>query len=76
MKLFGRKKDPVRVSTDYPLSLYEPVIRCSICTGEQVACMRERETGHLVELMLIQSPADLALFCKRYGVSGEIRKIY
>ncbi len=76
MKLFGRKKDSVRVSTDYPLSLYEPVIRCSICTGEQVACMRNRETDHLVELMLIRDPSDLELFRKRYGVEGEIRRIY
>ncbi len=75
MKLFGKRRE-IAVSTDYPLDSFEPVIRCSICTGEQVACMRDRETGHLVELMLIQGPADLALFRKRYGVSGEIRKIY
>ncbi len=73
MKLFGKKP---KVSTDYPLSLFEPVIRCSICTGEQVACMRDRRTDHLVELMLIRTPSDLELFCRKYGVKGEIRRIY
>ena len=60
----------------FPPEDFEPVLRCSICTGEQVACMRERETGRLRELMLIRTEADLDAFRRTYGVSGEIRRIY
>ena len=60
----------------FPPEDFEPVLRCSICTGEQVACMRERETGKLRELMLIRSEADLESFRRSYGVSGEIRRVY
>lgn len=52
-----------------------PVIRCSICTGEQVAGFR-REDGRFEEVMLLRSPADLADFKTRYGIQGEIEKIY
>ena len=56
---------------------FEPVLRCSICTGEQTACMRERSTGKLRELELIRSERDLEDFCRAYGVRREdIRKIY
>ena len=54
-----------------------PAIRCSICTGEQVACMRDRHSGKLQELMLIRSQADLESFCRRYAVDpAQIKKIY
>ena len=53
-----------------------PVIRCSICTGEQVAGFRNGQTGRFEEVMLIRSPADLEEFKQRYGSSGEIAKIY
>ena len=26
----------------FPAEEFEPVLRCSICTGEQTACMREK----------------------------------
>ena len=55
----------------------EPAIRCSICTGEQVACMRERATGRLHEIMLLRTEEDLAVFCRGYGLrADEIRKVY
>ena len=73
MGLFSRKK---ATPPQFPPERYEPVLRCSICTGEQVACMRERETGKLRELMLIRSEADLESFRRSYGVSGEIRRVY
>lgn len=73
MGLFSRKKETPPL---FPPERFEPVLRCSICTGEQVACMRERETGKLRELMLIRSEADLESFRRTYGVSGEIRRVY
>lgn len=73
MSLFKRKNQ----TNPFPLEQYEPVLRCSICTGEQTACMRNRATGKLTELMLIRSPADLDLFRVQYHL-GDVRieKIY
>lgn len=51
------------------------VIRCSICTGEQVAGFKSRENGHFTEVMLIRDAADLEKFKKIYDIT-EIKKEY
>jgi hypothetical protein len=77
MKLFGKKKEPEQEVTTFDPAEFEPVVRASICTGEKVACMRERATGKLHELMLIRSDADLELFCRRYKVEQkDVRTVY
>lgn len=74
MGLFHRREERRPV---FPPEDYEPVIRSSICTGERVACMRERKTGRLREIMLLRSPGDLEAFCSQYGVKKEkIKTIY
>lgn len=74
MSLFRKKKTSVPV---IPAGDREPVLRCSICTGEQVLCLQDRKTGSLSELMRINSPADLEDFCKVNGLTPEeIRKVY
>ena len=74
MSLFRKQKPSVPA---YPPERFDPVLRCSICTGEQVACMREKDSGRVRELMLIRTPADLERFCRDYGVKPEeIKKIY
>ena len=61
----------------FSLEEYEPVIRCSICTGEQVLCMRERASGRLREVQLLRMPSDLDDFCRRYSLDpAQIKKIY
>ena len=76
MGIFKRRKAEPAAPRFSPAE-YEPVLRCSICTGEQVACMRNRTTGQLRELMLIRGDEDLEEFCRTYGVRREeIRKIY
>lgn len=60
----------------YDQTALEPVIRCSICTGERVAGFRERATGRFREVSLIRSPADLDAFKERYGIEGSIPTIY
>ena len=62
MKLFGKKKDnriPIVQSDKYEL-----VLRCSICSGEQILCMKDRETGEKQELMLIKSFDELKEVCE------------
>lgn len=46
-----------------------PVIRASICTGEQVAGFRNIHTGKFTEVMLIRDDRDLGEFLKIYGLS-------
>ncbi len=72
MMKFGKKQAKVRF--DDPLRT--PVIRCSICTGEQVAGFRRKDTGAFEEVALIRSEADLQAFRNAYGIEGEIKKIY
>ena len=71
MGLFFRKRETEPETTAFDPAMYEPVIRASICTGERVACMREKATGKLVELMLIRTDEDIAAFCRRYKVKAE-----
>lgn len=57
-------------------ALWQPVIRASICTGEQVAGFKEKASGRIVEVMLIRSPRDIEEFRRAYAVNGEIVKVY
>lgn len=54
----------------------KPVIKASICNGEQVAGFKDIHTGRIEEVMLIKSPADLEAFRKMYGIDEEIEKEY
>lgn len=65
---------------DAPSVAFDPkqqkaVLRCSICTGEQVAGFQDVHTGKFEEVMLIRDQADLLQFKRQYGVE-EITKIY
>jgi hypothetical protein len=54
----------------------KPVIKASICNGEQVAGFKDIHTGKIEEVMLIKSPSDLEIFKKMYGINEEIAKEY
>ena len=71
--MFGRRKKPP-VST-YDKSRKIPVIRSSICTGEQVAGFKDPVSGKFDELMLIRDKKDLSEFLYRYQVEeNEIKR--
>ena len=74
MSFFKKKaKDLPRIQTDK----FEPVLRSSICTGEQVLCLKDRATGAMHELMLISSFSDLEEVCSANGIEPEtVRKVY
>ena len=72
--LFSRKKKAVPAAGK-PLP-GTPAIRCSICTGEQVAGFRDRISGHFEEVALIHNEQELEEFRRRYGIEGEIPKFY
>ena len=64
--MFGRRKQPAVSSYDKSGKI--PVIRSSICTGEQVAGFKGTVSGKFEELMLIRDGKDLSEFLYRYQV--------
>lgn len=73
MSLFRKNKTPAE---SYDREHLEPAVRCSICTGEQVAGFRDRNSGRFEEVALIRSEQDLEKFRHRYGIEGEIPTFY
>ena len=58
----------------FDLQIYQPVVRCSICNGEQVAGFKDKKTGRFTEVMLIRSNKDLEEFKERYGLEEVIKE--
>ena len=54
----------------------KPVIKASICNGEQVAGFQDIHTGTFEEVMLIRDYEDLYKFKEEYGISEDLEKIY
>ena len=71
---FDKKKHIERHK--YDAENKEPVIKASICNGEQVAGFRDIHTGEFSEIMFIRDGRDLEEFKSKYGIEGEIKKIY
>jgi hypothetical protein len=72
MGLFKKKF----VAKSYDNENMRPVIKASICNGEQVAGFKNMNTGKIEEVMLIKTPEDLASFKNMYGINEEITKEY
>lgn len=49
----------------------KPVIRASICNGEQVAGFKDLRTGKFSEIMLIRNSKDMDEFLEKYDISPE-----
>ncbi len=72
MGLFRKK---VVVQT-YDKENKKPVIKTSICNGEQAAGFKDIHTGKFEEIMLIKCQADLEKFKNMYGIEEDIVKEY
>lgn len=70
--MFGRKK---AVSEEYDRENQKPVLRCSICTGEQVAGFKDIRTGRFEDVALIRNEHELRKFMEQYGLD-KIDKEY
>ena len=69
----NRKKEYPKM----PQGDFDPVVRCSSCTGEQVICAKNRDTGEMHELMLVRTPSDIEGFCAANSIDvKEVRKEY
>ncbi|MBQ7918365.1 MAG: aspartate dehydrogenase [Lachnospiraceae bacterium] len=71
--MFGKRKATVKKS--YDKEEQRPVIKCSICTGEQVAGFINKKTGKFQEVMLVKDETDLKLFKDMYGLE-DVEKVY
>ena len=65
--MFWKKKK----TKTYDRENLKPVIRASICTGEQVAGFKNIHTGKFSEVMLITTNGDLQEFLETYGIREE-----
>lgn len=72
MGLFQKKA----VVQGYDRENKRPVIKASICNGEQVAGFKDIHTDKFEEVMLIKGMDDLEKFRSMYGIEEEIKKEY
>lgn len=71
MGLFKKK-----TKLQYDDRIQKPVIKASICNGEQVAGFKDIHTGKFEEVMLIRNSEDLDKFKAMYDIQREIEKEY
>lgn len=57
------------VTEQFDKENYRAVLRCSICTGEQVAGFKNKYTGEFHDIMLIKDAEDLDAFQELYDVA-------
>ena len=65
--MFRKKQE----KKSYDKENLKPIIRASICTGEQVAGFKDVNTGKFMEVMLIRDHKDLYEFKEMYGIKDE-----
>ena len=71
--MFGRRKK--QAVMPYNRGNKIPVIRSSICTGEQVAGFKDPVSGRFEEVMLLRNDRDLQEFLRQYQVeASEIKR--
>lgn len=65
------------IKATYDKENQKPVIRASICNGEQVAGFKDIHTGKFSEIMLIRNSRDMEEFLEKYEIpKGEVTKEY
>lgn len=72
---FNKAKEKTQSTLSFDPEIQKPVLRCSICTGEQVAGFKNLNTGKFEEVMLIRNEKDLTEFMSQCGIS-EISREY
>lgn len=66
--IFSKKKKTNEPTYKYNPDEERPIIRASICTGEQVAGFKNKHTGKFHEVMLIKDESDKLAFLESYGL--------
>lgn len=73
--MFFQKKKQEKETRDYDREHEKPVLKCSICNGEQVAGFKDERTGKFHEVMFVRGEKDLKNFMEMYGIE-EVTKEY
>ena len=76
--MFGEKMGVFRKKqkqqAEYDKENWRPVLRCSICNGEQVAGFKNIHTGVFREECFIQNLSELEDFKQKYGITDLARE--
>lgn len=64
--MFGKKKRTI----EFDRENQRAILKCSICTGEQVAGFKDIHTGKFQEVMLIRNEKDLENFMTMYDLDN------
>lgn len=64
--MFGKKKKTI----EFDRENQRAILKCSICTGEQVAGFKDIPTGKFQEVMLIRNEKDLENFMTMYDLDN------
>lgn len=75
IRLGRTENQMVHTGKNYDKEVQKPVLKCSICNGEQVAGFKDIRTGKFEEVALIRTSKELDDFMKMYGIE-EISKEY
>lgn len=73
--MFWKKSKKTSTKHNYDKTRQLPILKCSICTGEQVAGFKDIHTGQFEDVMLIRNEQDLKSFLEMYGLNS-IQKEY
>lgn len=74
--IFFKKKQSPKPKQSYDHENEKPIIKASICNGEQIAGFKNVHTGKMREIMLIKGSADLEYFKSMYEIECDIEKEY
>jgi len=66
--MFGKKQKKKQIEYDPNKKL--PILKCSICNGEQVAGFKDKQTGKFEDVMLIKSNKDLEDFMAACNITS------
>ena len=69
-----KNKNKSEIKIEYNPEKQRPIIKCSICNGEQVAGFKDVQTGHFTEVMLIRNDGDFNTFMQMYNLSSVAKE--
>lgn len=67
--MFGKSKVYIP-KVEYNPDTQKPVLKCSICNGEQVAGFKDKATGKFTEVCLIKNDKELDAFMDVYNLTS------
>lgn len=59
---------------EYDKENQKPILKCSICNGEQVAGFKDNRTGKFHEVMFIRDEKDLQTFKDMYDLDEVVKE--